>query len=742
MSDEENRREAEQFGVKPRKLHVHTKAPGNKTKKQKISRMRQLSEKEFPIPSWIIQIVGSILVTLIVESLCRRSVAGAFEFVHKNPMAFLLNCSLVALAIAIALMFKRRLFAIVLAESIWVILAAVNYGVMSRRGRLALYPADLHGITEGIVVMPKLFEWWQIALISAIVMLVIAGLVVLLLRTQKYRRDITKSWLRLVSTALVFTLSLLLCLENGYISRSLRPDFYASYKKNGFAYSFLFGVFDTGMNEPTGYTDQAVKDILDTTIVTETNQTSKEETKTEDGTNAKRLGIITENTSLEGYDAETIEGIETRGREISADADYPNIILLQLEAFCEPDKINEYAYEGEPIPTFMHMKQSCTSGTLGVPTVAGGTCNTEFEVLTGCDLDLFGANEYPYYDLVKNNEFESLAHDLKPYGYNSTFLHNYSGTFYNRNEVYSNFGFDRFASLEYMNDYEETDKGWAKDEVLGTYIMKSLESTEGKDFVMAVGVQTHSAYPELSDEEAPFLVTQSPDGNESYRLQFQYYLEQMNSVDAFLADLTEKLASYDEKVLLVVYGDHLPGLSFNHDQMTTEELFSTSYVIWANYELEKQDRDLEAYQLGAYALKLADIKDAGTMITIHQKYMDSYDYMDKLKLVQYDITYGEHYLYLDSPIMREEPMQFGVEPIEIERLFSDRAGNLQVYGKGFTQDAVIYLGGRSQDTIFVNESLLIAPNLSMSEDDVLDIRFFGADGGLLSVHGIAEEEPA
>ena len=730
---------------KPTKWHIRTRAPKNKSLKQKKNAMRQYADRKMFLPDWVIQILGSLLVTLIVETLTRRSLAGAFEFIANNPLAFVLNWSMVALFIAMALMFRRRLFALVIASFVWIALAAVNYTIMSRRGRLAFYPADLHGIGDGIVVIPKLFTWWQVALIAGGVILAVAGLVVLLLHTRAYRRDLQKGWLRLMTTAFVFTLTLLICLENNLITRNLRPDFYASYKQNGFSYSFLFGIFDTGMETPNNYKEEAVDDIMKKAGVeiAEARPTEEPFEIGENGRSDTRLGWVTEDADIEGYNEALVEKIEAAKQTEAVDSDLPNIVILQLEAFCKPEQLKEYAYEGDPIPNFRRLSSEYTSGSLGVPTVAGGTCNTEFEVLSGCNLDLFGANEYPFYGLVKENGFESLATELKPLGYTSTFLHNYSGTFYNRNLVYANLGFDRFVSIEFMNDYEETEVGWAKDDVLRKYILKSLETSEGRDLIMTVGVQTHSAYPPLSDEEARFIATAAPNNSENDRLSFQYYLEQLSQVDDFIGQLVKDLSAFDEKTMLIVYGDHLPGIRLNHDKMTTEELFSTSYFIWTNYETETPDRDLEAYQVGAYALKMAGIHNCGAMITVHQNFMDNEpdSYMNIMKTIQYDITYGDHYWYGGGNVVREDEMRFGVEPVTVEDWQVSR-GNLFVLGHNFTQDAVIYINGSAVNTIYVSDDMLLAPGEEYDPAETLEVRFFGADGVLLATSALPMPEPA
>ena len=88
--------------------------------------------------------------------------------------------------------------------------------------------------------------------------------------------------------------------------------------------------------------------------------------------------------------------------------------------------------------------------------------NSEFEVLTGMNIDDFGIGEYPYKTIVKETACESLAYDLKPYGYQAFAIHNNTGDFYDRNLVYPNLGFDTFTSVEYMWPDNYTPMGWAK----------------------------------------------------------------------------------------------------------------------------------------------------------------------------------------------------------------------------------------------------------------------------------------
>lgn len=97
-----------------------------------------------------------------------------------------------------------------------------------------------------------------------------------------------------------------------------------------------------------------------------------------------------------------------------------------------------------------------------VPSVGAGTANTEFEILTGMTLDYFGAGEYPYKTVLQDETCESMAYNLRELGYRTGVLHNNTGSFYSRNKVFANLGFDYFVSSEYMENLSYNPIGWAK----------------------------------------------------------------------------------------------------------------------------------------------------------------------------------------------------------------------------------------------------------------------------------------
>ena len=73
-------------------------------------------------------------------------------------------------------------------------------------------------------------------------------------------------------------------------------------------------------------------------------------------------------------------------------------LCLSLCKMCIRDRLKYLHMEcsEDPIPNFRKLMEQYSSGYLWVPSVGAGTANTEFEVITGMNLDFFGPGEYPY----------------------------------------------------------------------------------------------------------------------------------------------------------------------------------------------------------------------------------------------------------------------------------------------------------------------------------------------------------
>ena len=693
-----------------------------------VTEMREGLGRRFPFGGSAIMLGGGTVINFILEALGRGGIAAAFGFLVKNPVAFVLGCLIVAFTLAIALVFRRKLFSLTLVVIIWLTLGIVNCMVLKHRTGYPLTFADIILSIGAKGLLTVYYKWWQIVLIGLLIVAVIALLVLLFVKSPKFRREKKRGLLRLLLATVLLAACLTVALAGGFVNASLKPSIYHSYVEYGFSYSFVWSAFDKGIARPIEYS-QIMVSVIGTQETPAPTPTPKPDRGfTEDFIEFVRNGLFS--SRPEGYTEESVDNIrDLLGFSDQYDeSETPNIIFIQLESFFDPLTLNDYQIEGDPIPNFRKLAEDYTSGKLYVPTVSGGTANTEYEVLTGCNLDFFGSGEFPFQTVLQEGVWESLALDLKTLGLYSTFIHNYTGSFYHRDTVYSNLCFDRFVSEEYMNITETNPKGWAKDSMLTGIINDALLTTQSRDFIYVVTVQSHGAYPDDAGEEARFPVLSSPSDADSQSM--EYYLNQINDVDAFIGELTAALTVFDEPTVVVMFGDHLPGLNFNVDELPEGDLYATPYVIWSNYPLEKQDKDIEAYQLGAYTL-LRCARPVGTMVRFHAEQMDSPKYIEEMEILEYDIVYGEQYVYGGKTLEREAEMMFGITPVTIENCYT-QGENTFVTGQGFTPSSTVYVNDSKRKTILVNSELLISPDLELDAEDSVKVCQVAADGSVLS----------
>lgn len=463
-------------------------------------------------------------------------------------------------------------------------------------------------------------------------------------------------------------------------------DLYSAYQYNGFVYSFTNTLFDIGMKKPGLYTKEKINEINNRLF----------------------------NESLQSD---------------SNKHDSPNIIVVQLESFMDPLWIKENEYSTDPIPNFRKLSEEYSSGFLKVPAIGGGTAKTEFEVITGLSIDFFSPGEIPYNTILKNNTIESMNYILKEYGYKSHAIHNHDGTFYDRNKVYSNLGFDTFTSIEYMTEYEKTFTGWSKDSILTKEIEMKLDSTEESDIIYAVSVQGHGAYPtEDVLENKNIEISVVKDGYNKYS--WEYYVNQLNEMDSFVKDLIQMIEDKGEDSVVVLFGDHLPGLSIENEDLTTNDIFLSPYVIWDNIGLDKENKDINSYQLSSEIFSKLNI-DNNKISKFHSLYSRSKNYMEMFELLQYDILYGQKYIYNQTSKYKKSNLKMGTEEIAITDVIS-KEGNLNIIGKNFTEFSKICINDKMYDCKYVDDKNIIVDIKSIQKGDKIQVKQVGRNNIILS----------
>ncbi len=658
----------------------------NKFRKYIIEPISEIKPK-----SLLILFLWSLGIDLIVETLARfqangvitGSFWGGFVAVVKQPYVILYGALVIMFTVSFGLLFKKKYFAMILISSIWIIFALCDFVLLSYRVT-PFSAVDFGMIDTALAVLTK---YASVGAIIGVAIFAVLLVVAFIIFAKKSPVDQNR---KISHGVIIIIFSFLLTFAASSIGRSTGllatefPNLADAYLENGFAYCFCSSIFNTGIAKPKTYSEDKTHEIVNDAPTEAATPASSDAPKPEEVKNVR------------------IEDVQKR-------YDGYNVIFLQLESFFDITEVSKLSFSADPVPYFRSLIENCPSGYLSMPCIGAGTANTEFEVITGMDLDFFGPGEYPYKTVLKDTSCESLAFNLHDQGYATHAIHNNRASFYNRHKIFAHFGFDDFTSFELMNITENTPNGWAKDKFLTKEIMTDLKATDNRDFIYTISVQGHGKYPSSQLIENPEI--QLLDGAlESKWYGIEYYANQIREMDDFLRELTAELSAYDEPVLLIGYGDHLPGLGFtNEDLPNGLTLKQTQYFIWSNEEnqIPLADEDIEAYQLGSKVMDYLGF-DNGVINNFHQTnrgVMDEETYLEDLEILEYDILYGEKYVYGGNDIYEPTDMKFGVNEVAISEAnqSEDDESVLLVTGDYFTQYSRIYINETPVETEFLDE---------------------------------------
>ena len=637
---------------------------------------------------------------------------AAFNYLIHSPVVFTYNVLLILLTFSLILLVRRKFFVFTTISLIW-LAGGITNGIVLNNRVTPFTANELKLISSTFDILEKYFSKFQIGLIGVGIALAIIGVIIAFFKAPRSKNKVNyKKNIPLFAAGIIsFVL-----LTQGALKANIISDYFGNiafaYLDYGFPYCFTNTLLNTGIKRPVNYTQATIEKLAETLM------------NSEDSSKLDNSNLVASNDN-----------------SMVPQKQAPNIIMLQLESFFDPTHMIDLEFSEDPVTNFRKLKEQFSSGYLKVPSVGAGTANTEFEVISGMNLEFFGAGEYPYKTILRKTTAESINYDLKDLGYSTHAIHNNKGTFYTRQKVFKMLGFDTFTSIEYMNIEETTPLGWAKDKYLTKSIVDALKSTEGQDYIYTISVQGHGDYPTTPVENHSKITVSGLDDTERLT-SFEYFTNEMYEMDQFIAELIQALSLINEDIVLVMYGDHLPTLGIEDAELSNGDIFETEYVIWNNFGLEKQDTDIEAYQLGAHVLNQLGIHH-GTLINYHQQYKDTPDYLDNLKLLQYDMLYGERYIYGGVNPYEPTKMQMGVNEVLISEVYNDEDGNFIVKGQNFTEYSRVKINDTAHETTYIDPNTLMVSDYTLNEDDRFAIQQVTVTNHVLSTsakYKVGQEE--
>ena len=631
--------------------------------------------------SLIFHALLACIINFVIEAISRHSVVAAWDYMTGTPLVFLYNAFMIFVTFSIVYLFKRRIFVRMIIGAIWVILGIANGYILLKRVT-PFNAQDLKIAGDGIALINNYCNGFEVVVIAVGAVALLIWLISMWRRGGQYAGKIhhIAALIGIIVCGVLYTFVTNIAIDKRVVSTYFGNIAFA-YEDYGLPYCFSASLFNTGISEPNGYTKKAMAKI--------------------------------------DKDGELNQTAASRSSD-----ELPNIIVVQLESYFDVANAEFFTTSEDACPNLHNLYQNYSNGYFKVPSVGAGTANTEFEVLTGMNLRYFGPGEYPYKTYSKKHPTESAATALASLGYGTHALHDNTGNFYSRANVFKNMGFDTFTSKEFMNVLQTTENGWAKDEILTQHIMEAMDTTKQEDFVFTVSVQGHGNYPETQVIENPKIKVEGIE-DEALKNKWEYYVNQVYEMDQFVGDLIKAVEERNEPSVVVFYGDHLPTMGLKAEDLKSRYLYNTNYVIWDNIGLQKQDKNIPAYQLMSEVLNRLDIH-SGTVFNYHQQRKGTKNYLSDLELLQYDILYGKQYVYNGKAPITEGHMVMGIRNVSLSSIVPQLNSGYSLYGENFTKYSRVYVNGEKQKSSFLNNTRINLSETELKDGDVIQVGQVGS----------------
>lgn len=510
--------------------------------------------------SLIVIIIVSLVTTGLMFYLSPGSLKVFMEFVIDSPSLFILNyLPILLLMLMLYFISGNCIFASGIPFMIFTAEAFTNRTKSTLR-QDPLVPSDLSVITEVKSILQNYDKIYMILAIAAVLITLAIIALAFLFFKKSDKLTVKKRILGAGGCIACFVIMFSTAYSNTELYNSYAVDGNIYFKVNqyiskGFLYSFIYDINNLKVEKPSSYNPEAFNAIDDTAESTELNDISK-----------------------------------------------PNIVMIMSEAFSDisnSESINFDEY-GDPLEFYNQFinRDDVISGHIVVPNFGGGTSDTEFDVLTGCSTKYIDSSQVSYNFIRK--PIEAMPRLLKNIGYDTLAIHPGYGWFYNRTNVYKNMGFDDFIYLE--EDFEPSTQnkgGYISDEVTTQSIIDNFENhvknNDDPIFEFCVTIQNHGPYEEKYENLKTNFSTyiQLTDDEKAI---YSGYFQGIYDADAQIETLVNYFESIDEPVVLIFFGDHLPGFSngmsyfsqfrpdidLNGNQWQQMKAYETPFFIWAN----------------------------------------------------------------------------------------------------------------------------------------------------------------
>ncbi|MGL4521274.1 MAG: LTA synthase family protein, partial [Bacilli bacterium] len=278
-------------------------------------------------------------------------------------------------------------------------------------------------------------------------------------------------------------------------------------------------------------------------------------------TSAQRA--LADSSELSKVDTYLASKANTPNDEMYAKAKGKNVILVSVEStqsFVINNTIN-----GEEITPFLNdfLKDSYYFDNFYHQTAQGKTSDSEFI----SDNSMYPLDRGAVFFTHGTNEYKALPELLGDEGYYSAVFHANNKSFWNRDVVYPNLGYDKYFDIDSYEITPENSIGWGlKDKEFFEQSMDYLKDLPQPFYAKFITLTNHFPF-DLSEEDSSVDVYDSNSKTLNQYFRTVRYTDE--ALEMFVNMLKEE-GLYDDSII-VFYGDHY-GISTNHNKAMEQYL--------------------------------------------------------------------------------------------------------------------------------------------------------------------------
>ncbi|MEH6455535.1 MAG: LTA synthase family protein [Cocleimonas sp.] len=300
---------------------------------------------------------------------------------------------------------------------------------------------------------------------------------------------------------------------------------------------------------------------------------------------------------------------------VSANQPLQNITVIQSESFFDARRMHE-SINSDVLENYDNcIAESTLFGKLNVPAWGANTMRTEFSFLTGLKYEEMGLYRYYPYQYLHKMPIVSLAKLLHSQGYHCVCIHPHPASFFGRDRIFPQMGFDEFIDIESF-DTKQTFGPYISDQAVTDKILEISEKYSNKDkdkplFIFAITMENHGPLhleKTTKDEQDGYYSTAPMEPINDLTV----YLRHLKNADKMVEKLTSAYRQSDKPSTLCFYGDHIPSMPKIYQQLAYEDRDS-DYFIWNNKTDKTSEKSSTQLDVNVDSLAVMLLKQTGNI---------------------------------------------------------------------------------------------------------------------------------